>query len=193
MNIKKNLYLQHVPADKKSLHLLFWHLDQDFPFMRAPFFILGRSMKRDCLHGVYLTDGDKIYGYALYQHVPRFQVVHVLYLAIVSRYRSNGLGGILLEQLNELDKNGILLEVEDPKKANDPEEIRIRTHRIAFYKRNGLKLHPDFKFNHFLFPMRVMANCKLPSLNWHHFYQKLYYRVYRLPFSYLLIRGSSKS
>ncbi|WP_166246526.1 GNAT family N-acetyltransferase [Paenibacillus turpanensis] len=183
------LKLQQVPINHSQLSQLFDFVRKDFPFMtHIPFFIIRRAMKRGVLHGVYLTDGEIVYGYAIYQVEPLLNMMHVLYLAIRAEYRSLGLGGALMGRLQELAKNGLLLEVEDPEAAKDYEEITVRTRRISFYERNGLALQSESRLSHFGYPILIMTNKTSTGMDWLSYSRQLYNRAYGFPLANFVIK-----
>lgn len=190
-----NLKLQQIPLDRHHMSQLFDFVRKDFPFLtHIPFFIIRRAMKRGVLYGAYLTEGETIYGYAIYQIEPSLNVMHVLYLAIRAEYRSLGLGGALMERLQGLAMNGLILEVEDPAgAAKDHEEFTERTRRISFYERNGLALQPELRLSHFGYPIRIMTNKPLPVLDWLRYCRLLYNRVYVIPLANFVIKSRNST
>ncbi|WP_077736394.1 GNAT family N-acetyltransferase [Bacillus sonorensis] len=136
--------------------------------------------KKRYFNPVYLTNGSDIFGYALYQDVPKLNCIHVLFLAVLPEYRSTGLGSVLLARLNGIAENGLILEVEDPETAKSEEELAIQTRRITFYQRNDFHLIDDVKFSHFGYAIRVMTNFNPPNQDWLKFHRNLYNRVYRI-------------
>lgn len=182
---KEVLFLQEVSGTGETLKVFLNNLNQDFKlFERIPLFVMRSAMKKGILHAVNLTDGINVYGYAVYQEIPGYDSIHVLYLAILSDHRSRGLGSILMQQLKTLTRNGIIFEVEDPETARNEEELAVRTRRIAFYKRNGFYLNKGVKVKDFNFTLLLMSTEKLPELDkikFKKFYQGLFNRVYRFP------------
>jgi len=139
-----------------------------------------------------LTDGINVYGYAIYQKIPKYGGIHVLYLAIAPEFRSYGLGSVMLRRLDALSPEGILLEVEDPDLSQNEEQLSIRTRRIAFYERNGLTLDQTIKLTNFKHPLLLMTSIKLPELNerkFRKFYRQLYNRVYRVPVGQIAVNA----
>lgn len=182
---KDELFLQPISAEKGSFKKLSSYINQEFKiFERIPFFVMRRSMKKDILHAVYLTDGEKEYGYAVYQEIPHYDSIHVLYLAILPKYRSLGLGSVLLAQLDALSSQGMILEVEDPRAATSKKELSICKRRIKFYEQNGLYLNKNVRVKDFNYSLLLMSTQKLPELDKHkfkRFYQGLFNRVYQFP------------
>lgn len=63
------------------------------------------------------------------------------YLVIKPELRCRGIGGAFLRALIDGPLQGagaVLLEVDDPDRADNPEERALRRRRLAFYLRNGL-------------------------------------------------------
>ncbi|MED1739843.1 GNAT family N-acetyltransferase [Bacillus swezeyi] len=175
-----DIYLQKVPIN--NLQTLFNYVYMDFSFLKGTFpsRIINSAIKKGILHPVYLTNGSDIFGYALYQDVPKLNCIHVLFLAVLPEYRSTGLGSVLLARLNGIAENGLILEVEDPETAKSEEELAIQTRRITFYQRNDFHLIDDVKFSHFGYAIRVMTNFNPPNQDWLKFHRNLYNRVYRI-------------
>lgn len=195
---KEALCLEPVPTDGRSLATLFRLLDIDFPAgARIPLFMLRASLKSGRLKGVYLTSGPAggraacrdICGYAVYQRHAGLRLTHILYLAILPRYRCRGLGGALMERLGALAGGRILLDAEDPRRAGDAEARETASRRMAFYRRNGYRAYPHFKFVNFGYPMRVLSSWPLPRRNWLRIYRRLYDNAYGFPISGLLIKA----
>lgn len=186
---KDTLCLRPIATDSGSLRALFRLLDIDFPpGARIPLVLLRASLKKGRLKGVYLKAGGKVYGYALYQWHTNPRFVHVSYLAILPPYRGRGLGGVLMDKLGALAGGRILLDAEDPARMEDPKERSTAARRIAFYRRNGYRVYPYFKFVNFGYHMRVLASWPLPRYNWLKIYRRLHNGAYGLPISGVLIK-----
>ena len=185
--------LQHLATNRRTLNKLFKFVLVDFGFLdHIPFPIMRKALKKKILHAVYLTDGINVYGYAIYQKIPKYGGIHVLYLAIAPEFRSYGLGSVMLRRLDVLSPEGILLEVEDPDLSRNEEQLSIRTRRIAFYERNGLTLNKTLKLTNFKHPLLLMTSVKLPALNerkFRKFYRQLYNRVYRIPIGQIAVNA----
>lgn len=186
---KQVLCLTPIATDNKSISALFKVLDIDFPATaRIPLVLLRASLKKQRIKGVYLTDEETNYGYAVYQHSNAHNVMHILYLAILPEYRSSGLGSILMNLLSDMANGRVILDAEDPDKAKGDKAKQICIKRNGFYLRNGYHVCPDFKFANFGYHLRVFTNCEFPELDWLQFYRQLYDNAYGLPISILLIR-----
>ncbi len=190
---KEALFLKAVSVERDEFKELFTYLKQDFGYgERIPFYIMQSAFKKGIVRAVYLTDGFQVYGYAIYQHEPAQDCVHVFYLAILSDYRSLGLGSTLLARLKTLSNGRILLEVEDPDKTKKADKVSIRIRRINFYERNGFHLSPDINLKSFGYPLRLMTLQELPKVDQKEFqkyYQSLYNRVYQFPIGKLMVKA----
>lgn len=182
LSLKDNLFLQEVQVNKSNLTELFNYLNQDFRTMeRLPLYVIRSAFYKGVLGATYLTDGDNVYGYAIYQTVPSYNWLHVLYIAVLSEHRSSGLGSTFINQLNNFNNQGIILEVEAPEAGNNEEDTTTRERRVKFYERNGFYLNPNMKLINFGYPIRLMSNVQLPDIDWLKFYRKLYNCVYGFP------------
>ena len=190
---KGALFLQQVSVEQDALNLLFMYLKQDFSISeRMPSFIMRSAFKKGLLQAVYLTDGSEVYSYAIYQYEPEQDCLHVLYLAVLSDYRSLGIGSVLLTRLKDLSNGRMLLEVEDPDKTNKLEALTIRSRRIAFYERNGFHLNSTIHLKNFGYPLRLMTLQELPEVDMKEFqkyYQDLYNRVYQFPIGKIIVKA----
>lgn len=118
-------------------------MQQDFP----PAELKPLALLHDLMNqGVYEPYGwfdetGALTAYTFFVKAPQGKMLLLDYFAVCSQYRSHGYGSQCLAQMKELyqDAIGILAEVEDPAKSDSVEEEKIRTRRIAFYQRNGLR------------------------------------------------------
>lgn len=119
------------------------HMQQDFPSAEIkPLAVLHHLMDQGLYepYGWYDEEGA-LTAYTFFVKAPQSKMLLLDYFAVCSQYRSHGYGGQCLAQMKQLyqDVVGILAEVEDPLKSESAEEEQIRTRRIAFYQRNGLR------------------------------------------------------
>ncbi|MFD1414377.1 GNAT family N-acetyltransferase [Oceanobacillus jeddahense] len=186
---KKKLYLETIDPTTIHIKVLYNYLKEDFERIELlPRFVLKRNLKKGFMKAVYLTDGQEKYGYAIYQQVDVFGGIFISYLAVRSKFRANGLGSELMQQLKDLSANGILLEVEDPEAAKGEQDYANRLRRIQFYERNGLHLNPNIKINSFFVPLRMMNNAERTDVYDITFYQKLYNRIWGLPLGSFFVK-----
>lgn len=176
---------------KNEWRQLYIVLDQDFPrFERIPWPLLKNGLRRKILTAYFLTDGDAIYGYAIWQKAFRFDYQHLLYFGVLAQYRKQGIGSDFLQLLVKKAKQGILLEVEDPQAAKNRAEQSECQRRIKFYEQNGFTLYSNFSFTNFGFQMRVMSNTKLPQSIDLTYYRALYDQAYGLPLGRVALKKS---
>lgn len=189
---KKTLYLQRIsPDDHAEIDQMLTLLIVDFPGnAHIPRRKLRKAIIDQVFAALYLTDGKTNYGYALIQQVKKYDAIYLQYFAVISEYRSYGLGSLFLQQINRLAKGRMFFEVEDPEDTyKHDEEYEIRKRRIAFYEKNGFHLHPTFRFKDDSYQMRLMMNFEDPGVDWLRLYHRLHNRVYGFPpLAYLSIR-----
>lgn len=175
-----NLYLEKVNKSNEDLQRLREYLDYDFPFMsRPPFRIMKSWIRKEKMHGVFLTDGTEKYGYALYKELSENNVLHVSYLAILPKFQSSGFGGILIKLLQDISPgSSIFLEVEDPDSTKEAEDKHMRLRRISFYERHGFTINQDAKMRHFGYPMLIMSCGNKPNLNIKKLLHKIFLPLY---------------
>ncbi|GGP07433.1 GNAT family N-acetyltransferase [Oceanobacillus neutriphilus] len=190
--MQKKYYLKKMNPTNINVKVLYNYLKQDFERQELfPQFVLKRNFKKERMEAVYLTDGQEKYGYAIYQELSAFKGIFISYLAILPKYRSNGLGGELISQLNDLSPNGMLLEVEDPEAAKGKKDYTTRLRRISFYERNGLHMNSNMKVNSFFVPLRMMDNLDKTDAYDISFYQRLYNRILGLPLGRIFIKENN--
>lgn len=141
------------------------HMEPVFPSAERPSLTaMHRHVKRNLQTIWIMTDGTKDAAYAVCaEHAG---TVLITLLAVFESFRGGGRGGALMELLREKykGKRSILLEVEDPKDAQDESELHIRQRRIAFYRRNGYQLLPEIRHVSFGVPLLIMALPQQDSL-----------------------------
>lgn len=84
------------------------------------------------------NDTTELIGYAFCAMASDCRMILLDYLAIVEKYRGQGMGGIFLKEMRQCmtEVDGILIETEDIDFASNEEERQIRKKRDAFYERN---------------------------------------------------------
>lgn len=98
------------------------------------------ELKKEKLYFCYgLFDEEELRGYAFFIGRKEEGVVLLDYYAVCASQRSMGYGSKFLELLSGVltDFTGVIAEVEDPEKAQDEIEKKLRLRRVAFYERNG--------------------------------------------------------
>ena len=118
-------------------------MQYDFPPAEVkPLEVLQNLMKQgryEC-YGWFEESGDLV-AYTFFTSAPQGKVMLLDYFAVCSFYRSHGYGSVILTLLPDLfqGRAGILAEVEDPLKSSSEAEESIRSRRVGFYQRNGLR------------------------------------------------------
>ncbi len=91
--------------------------------------------------GYGLYENETLRGYAFFVESKKENAVLLDYYAVLRGQRSGGIGSQFLSLLQAELRNfdALLLESEAIDKAKNQEEASIRTRRIAFYLRNGVR------------------------------------------------------
>ena len=128
-------------ADMREMRKLYRErVLQDFPRSEIKPFGVIRAMVRRGIYGcLTVLDGeDSVSAYFFYVIDQHRRVLFVDYFAVDAARRGSGIGSeslrVLFERFPDME---ILLEVEDPEKADGKEEEKLRRRRIAFYERAG--------------------------------------------------------
>ena len=86
----------------------------------------------------------------------------ISYLAVFEKYRGEGIGTKLLEEIKEKfkNKNGIIIEVESPNEEIPEKDKNIRQRRIKFYKKSNYEILENTKilFGNNLFNIMFLNN-----------------------------------
>lgn len=115
-------------------------------------------------------------------YTPHREILYIEHFAISPGQRGNGLGADVLKEIISTSKIGIILEVEPP-----VDEMTRR--RIAFYERNGLKLHtnlpyqqPPYSTDRQPVVLKIMSSPEIPAQEIaSHIIPELYRTVYNQP------------
>lgn len=91
-----------------------------------------------------LCDKNEIVAYSMTLKDSSFNAVLVDYLATFPAHRSKGYGSEFIKKFTEFykDKLGLIIEIEEPGKADTEKENLLRDKRKAFYLKNGFELQP---------------------------------------------------
>ncbi len=130
----RNLTFQEI----KQIHSN--ELKRDFPPQELrPFSIISRLFEMDEYFGLGAFEGEKLIGYALIAR-PKAGTPLLDYYAISPEKRGAGIGSEFIKNIREAAGGSIMLEVEDPEHAENDDELKLRTRRIAFYDRAGVRM-----------------------------------------------------
>ena len=104
---------------------------------RKPLSSMKESWEKEKYECYGLFDGEKIVGYAFFVRNGKYCLLD--YFAIKEDRRNEGLGSIFLKQLAVgMEKERcVIVEVEDPDRANSLDDKTLRNRRLQFYMRNG--------------------------------------------------------
>lgn len=105
-----------------------------------PLRMIERALERDEYVCYGAMDGGKALGVAFFVKIGTLMLLD--YLAVSREIRNQGIGGRFLQALMDGPLNGagaVLLETDEPSRADDEQERVIREHRLSFYLRNGLR------------------------------------------------------
>ncbi len=123
---------------KEDLKIVYPFMEIDFPDNeRKPLRMLEESFDTGFMEGYGLFDHDEVCAYALFMCQKDIRLFD--YLAVVEKYRDQGVGSQFLRQLHEVyqDMECVIGEVENPDYCKDEEEKKTMERRIDFYLRNG--------------------------------------------------------
>ena len=120
-------------------------MKQDFPPDELkPLAMIEKALARDEYVCYGAVNGNDILAYAYFVKLKEQEKPYALfdYYAVRQDIRDRGVGSRFMQALiagplREMDC--VLLEVDDPARAETPEETDKRKRRLAFYLRNGLR------------------------------------------------------
>ena len=128
-------------AERKNIYKQ--HMKQDFPKNELrPLHGIEALVNQ----GVYYTYGifekDSLIAYAYFWEEKEREILLFDYFAVVSNLRNHGYGTEAMKAILHLceNKRGVILETENPEKAESNEERETRIRRISFYKKCGLAM-----------------------------------------------------
>ena len=112
----------------------------DFPKDEVkPLDIILEAMDKGIYECLGLMDENDIIGYVFLVKKDKDYLID--YLAVYPDKRNSGIGSKMLKLLAEyyMDVDNIILEIEDPDRAENPEEKELQIRRRVFYLRNNCK------------------------------------------------------
>lgn len=129
----------------ESKEIYYNMLVKDFPACEVKPWEKIEQLTKDGLYESYgLFEGETFFAYAFFSKMRNDNYLLMDYFAVNSEFRGKGYGQYFLAHIREIypEIQGIVLEVEGVEKAQNEEEREIRTRRIHFYEKAGLKLYP---------------------------------------------------
>ena len=113
---------------------------EDFPPDELkPLSMIENALARGMYASYGFFSGDQILAYAYFVRVGKNALVD--YFAVEKSLRDRGLGSRFIQALIDRlrgEMDCVLLEVDDPGRAPDADELEVRQRRLRFYLRNGL-------------------------------------------------------
>lgn len=100
------------------------------------------AVKNNCYecYGLFGDRDQELLGYAFFVRKKEDSGNHYLldYYAVDRKHRNEGIGSFFIQQFPEMitDAESLIIEVEDPDKASDDADRKIRNRRLGFYLRN---------------------------------------------------------
>jgi GNAT superfamily N-acetyltransferase len=130
--------------DDKERHSIYHqHLQKDFHQSEVKPYTLVEKLITEQRYLCYgLWDDEELKGYAFFVKGSDSPTLLLDYFAVLSDYRSQGLGGKFIQAIQEnmsKDKLTLIAEVENPAHASDEQSRDLMNRRIQFYIRNGFR------------------------------------------------------
>ncbi len=96
-----------------------------------------RAMEKGIYESLGIFEGDRLTGYVLLVHLGDEYLLD--YFAVFTEYRNGGIGSEALKLLSDYisETAYVVLEVENPEYAKEPQDRELQTRRVGFYLRNG--------------------------------------------------------
>lgn len=158
--MSQNIYLKELDTEElKNIYNLYMVVD--FPADELkPLERITSTMSEGICKAIGLYEADTLKGYGIFilpvsdsNHLQITANCGLLdYFAIISQYRSQGLGHIFFHLIKDFFScnypsiTGFFIECEDTAAATNPEELHTRNRRISFYTNNDcyqLPLHSN--------------------------------------------------
>lgn len=139
--MQTDITMEKVPP-RRFLSLYRTHIRRDFaPEERRPLAAILLLMLRGRYTCWRMMKDGHMAAYACFVHAEDTASALLDYFAVMPEMRGGGVGSAFLATLAErVDADGIIIEVEMPAHAENPEDAEIRTRRMAFYQRGGASL-----------------------------------------------------
>jgi GNAT superfamily N-acetyltransferase len=129
--------------DKERRSIYYEHLQKDFHQSEIkPYTLMEKLVKEKNYLCYGLWDHEELKGYAFFVKGRNCRTLLLDYFSVLSTYRSQGLGGRFIREIQESmikDKLALIAEVENPAYSSDEQSRDLMYRRIQFYIRNGFK------------------------------------------------------
>lgn len=115
------------------------HIVEDFPRAeRRPLGAIQSLYARGRYSCQIMEEDGELLAYACFIGDPALPYLLLDYFAVVSERRGSGIGSRFLAEIRDGCRlGGIIIETEQPKNENPPEELETRERRIRFYLKCG--------------------------------------------------------
>lgn len=125
----------------------------------APGFVLRRQLEEGVQSGLIMSSEGRDVAYSICAEGRDNGYVLISLLAVFEQFRGRGFGTELLREICESSsgKNGVIVEVEKPELASDPEEETAAIRRIGFYEKQGFHLVHGIDYSIWDVPMHLMV------------------------------------
>jgi GNAT superfamily N-acetyltransferase len=144
--------------DASGVKDLYARMARDFPSSeRPPRNGVWLNLKRGVYSAYYFIEEEEVNGYAVVSEGKGDGFVLLSFFAVEPSLRGLGFGGKFLETLFERYKGiDILIEIEDPDKAESEAEREARLGRARFYLKAGFRYEPVSRCRIFGVDMLIM-------------------------------------
>jgi GNAT superfamily N-acetyltransferase len=117
------------------------HMKQDFPKNELrPLHMIETLIDKGNYYTYGVFQNESLVAYAYFWEEKEKEILLFDYFAVVAGLRSQGYGTEAMKVVLDIckDKRGVILEAENPEKAESEEERITRCRRISFYEKCGL-------------------------------------------------------
>ena len=131
---------------KKFKEIYRKHIIRDFPRSERPSFSNFKKRIKNKNEELYVfSENREEKAYTVIANLDNY--IFISFLAVFKKYRGEGIGTKLLEEIKEKfkDKKGIILEVESPEDAISQKDKIIRDKRIKFYEKSNYQMLKNTK------------------------------------------------
>ena len=119
------------------------HMIHDFPKNELrPLHMIEALVEKGNYYTYGIFRNEMLCAYAYFWEETEKQILLFDYFAVVSSMRNQGYGTKAMEVILDAckEKAGVILEVENPARAEDEQERKVRYRRISFYEKRGLQM-----------------------------------------------------
>ena len=117
------------------------YMKQDFPKNELrPLHMIEALVEKGHYYTYGIFEEEKMIAYAYFWEEKEKEILLFDYFAVIPELRNQGYGTAAMDRILHAckDKRGVMLEAENPDRAESEEEKEMRIRRISFYKKCGL-------------------------------------------------------